>query len=309
MGLAWSADQRNPSPLGRHLLVASEGLYMVEADGRASWSYQPAPERQPFRGMEDDLIYDGWVLSNGHYLYSTHRYVREIDAAKRTLWEYRVTAPAEVKSGVPLPNGRIGVLHSQEQAILEIEPGTGKVLHRIAVPAKGNDHTRYMLVRATPQGTFLVALREEARIVEVDSSGTVLHSLALPKMPVMALRLTDGSTVASGAFGLLKLNREWKEVWRYSSGANDLGFPLLIGWGILESPDRGLIVVNSDWHLPREGDNRVQVFALDPSNQVTWALSTTELGDWKHSDREPRTGLVEHRIVVVRPLSDHRRPK
>lgn len=299
---------RDKNPLGRYLLVASEGLYVVEADGQASWSYQPAPALQPFRGMEDDLIYDGWALGNGHYLYSTHRYIREIDPSKRTIWEYRVEAPAEVKSGVPLPNGRIAVLHSREQAILELEPGTGKVLHRIPVPAKGNDHTRYMLLRATPQGTFLVALREEARVVEVDSSGKVLHSLSLPKMPVMALRLNDGSTVVSGAFGLSKLNPQWEEVWRYTSEKDELGFPLLIGWGILERPDHGLIVVNSDWHLKKDGDNRVQVFSLDSSNRVDWMLDSSKLGNWKHSDREPRSGFIEHRSVVVRTLPPRNPP-
>ena len=65
--------------LGRFLLVASEGLYVVESDGSCSWSYHPAPYGQQVKALEDDIIYDGWALPNDHYLFSTHRYIREID--------------------------------------------------------------------------------------------------------------------------------------------------------------------------------------------------------------------------------------
>jgi len=153
-----------PTLLGRYLLVASEGLYVVERDGSSSWSYHPAPAGQQILGMEDDIIYDGWALPHDHYLFSTHRYIREIDRDKRTVWEYRVTAPAEVKSGVPLSNGRIAVLNSEEQAILELQPGTSEVLHRVPVPAKGTDHTHYMLLRRTPEGNYLVALNPQRSI-------------------------------------------------------------------------------------------------------------------------------------------------
>ena len=81
-------DKRNVigrSPLGRFLLVASEGLYVVEPDGSSSWAYHPAPLGQQVRGMEDDIIYDGCPLSNGHYLFSTHRYIRNFQ--KNTIFD------------------------------------------------------------------------------------------------------------------------------------------------------------------------------------------------------------------------------
>ena len=90
-----------------------------------------------------------------------HRYVREIDREKRAVWEYRVQGTTDVKTCVPLPDGNVAVLNSQEQAILELESGTGKVLCRIAVPAKGSDHTRYNLLRRASNGNYLVALRDE----------------------------------------------------------------------------------------------------------------------------------------------------
>ena len=37
--------------LGRFLLVASEGLYLVESDGSCSWSYHPEPYGQQVKAM------------------------------------------------------------------------------------------------------------------------------------------------------------------------------------------------------------------------------------------------------------------
>ena len=55
--------------IGRFLLVASEGLYIVESDGRCSWSFTVPPLNGESRGEFDHLIYDGWALSNGNVLY------------------------------------------------------------------------------------------------------------------------------------------------------------------------------------------------------------------------------------------------
>ena len=298
------ADAKGPvSPLGRYLLVASEGLYVIEADGHLSWSYHPAPPGQQVRGMEDDIIYDGWALPSGHFLLSTHRYIREVNREKEIVWEYRLTAPAEVKSGVPLSNGRIAVLNSQEQAILEIETSTKKVLHRTPVPAKGTDHTRYMLMRSTPAGNYLVALREEQRAIEVSPSGEVLHTMSLPSMPVMAQRLSGGSTVITGRFGMMTLNAAWKTVSSFTPADAAAHFPFLIGWGVTELPDHRLLVGNSDWHLGKKDDNRVQFFAIDSANNISWTLPAAEFKDWKRSETEPRTGFVEHRSISMQPLS------
>ena len=186
MGTPWcegaefgKADQEG---IGRFLLVSSEGLYIVESDGRCSWSFTVPPLDGQSPGEFDHLIYDGWALPNGNILYGTHRYVREINRQKQTVWEYRVEGKNKVKTCLPLPNGRVAVLNSQEQAILELESGTGRLLHRISVPAEGTLHTRYNLLRRTPEGNYLVALRAEERFVEVDSAGKILRSLPVPSL-------------------------------------------------------------------------------------------------------------------------------
>ena len=194
------ASTTDPVLPHRMLLVASEGLYIVERDGTSSWSYLPEPAAG--QSWLYDLVYDGAMLENGNVLYGTSAYVREIDLAGSTVWEYAVTLPDEVKSFVVRSDdGRVAVLHSGDQAILELERGTGRVLKRISLPAEGNEHTRYNYLRLTPAGGYLAALRAEERFVEVDREGKFLRSFSVPELPCMAKRLEDGSTLGSGRFG------------------------------------------------------------------------------------------------------------
>src|SRR5260370_2909494 len=111
-----------------------------------------------------------------------------------------------------------------------------------------------MLMRGTPEGTYLVALRNEQRLVEVNPSGEMLHLFSTPDMPVMAQRLADGSTIGSGRFGLVKLDGAWKNTWSFTSGDAAPYFPLLITWGITELPDHRLVGANSAWHLAKKDE-------------------------------------------------------
>lgn len=139
-------------------------------------------------------------------------------------------------------------------------------------------------------------------MVEVTASGEMLHSFSTPDMPVMAQRLDDGSTIGSGRFGLVKLDGAWKNTWSFTPADAAPYFPLLITWGVTELPDHRLVVANSDWHLMKKDENRVQFFAVDSAKQVSWTMPATAFKDWKRSETEPRTGLTEHRSVLVQPL-------
>ena len=241
IGTAWcegaGVGKTDQDGIGRFLLVASEGLYIVESDGRCSWSFTVPPLDGQSPGEFDHLIYDGWALTNGNILYGTHRYVREIDRQKRTVWEYRVEGKNKVKTCLPLPNGRVAVLNSREQAILELESGTGRVLHRISVPAEGTLHTRYNLLRRTPEGNYLVALRAEERFVEVDSAGKILRSLPVPSLPALAQTLSDGTTLCSGRFGLIRFDANGEKTWSFTPEDAAPHFPLLIAVGTVELSD------------------------------------------------------------------------
>ena len=287
------------SPLGRFLLVASDGLYVVESDGHCSWSYNPAPANSQGQVENDNLIYDGSVLPNGHFIFGTHRYVREVDREQKVIWEYRVEGTAEVKSYVALPNANFAVLNSSEQAILEVESGTGRVVNRISVPAQGNDHSRYNLLRRTSDGNYLVALRAEKRFVEIAPSGATLRSFAVPSLPFMAERMPDGTTLCSGEFGLKAFASNGNETWSFTPEDAAPHFKLIIAGGFVTLPNQRLAVVNSDWHYKKMGDNDVQLFVLDKDHHVDGTLQASALDGWKRSAIEHATGLLEHRCMVV----------
>ena len=294
------AKSATGSPLGRFLLVAAEGLYIVEPDLSCSWSYTFERPEKPSLASFDDLIYDGCMLPNGNIIYGTHRYVREIDRQKRTIREFRVKAPAEIKSFSLLPEGRMAVVHSGEQAILEIEWETGKVLHRIPVPTEGKtNHYRYNLLRYTPQGTYLLAQRTENRFVEVARDGAILRSFKVPSLPVVATRQPDGSTLCGARAEVTKYDAAGNKIWSFTNDDAAPQFPLIIAYGTATLPDGRLVVVNSDWHYKERDQNRVQLFAVDAAKKVTWTLSAQELSGWKKSWADHASGLIEHRCALI----------
>lgn len=303
LGLASeNASATTESPLGRYLLVASEGLYVVESDGSCSWSYHPEPYKGQGWVEYDDLIYDGCALPDDRFLFATHRYVREVDRDGRTLWEYRVKGSAEVKACVPLPNGRVAVQNSEEQAILELERGTGKLMHRIPVPAQGTNHTRYNSMRLTPEGHYLIALRAEQRFVEITREGKEIRSFPVDGLPCGVLRLTGGDTVCTGDFGLVRFNAAGEKVWTYTRDDAAPHFPIIYATGIHELANEALLVSNSDWHYQEKDQNRVQAFVVNIDKNITWTLPATAFGTWKTSETEKATGFVEHRICLIQPM-------
>lgn len=298
-----STNSRSVLPY-RMLLVASEGLYVMERDGRCSWSYNVPPMNGIGAGEFDDLIYDGRVSPDGHLLYATHRYLREIDREGETVWEYRVTGSSEVKSFVLRPNGHVAVLHSGEQAILELERGTGQVLKRIPLPAKGSNHTRYNLLRLTPTDTYLVALRAEQRFVEVDRNGKVLESFSVPSLTVEAQRLSDGSMLCSGRFGVIRFDAAGQEIWSLAAEDVKDSLPMLLPCGVVPLTNGRMLVVNSDWHYKKKDANRVPLFIVDQNKRVEWMLDKAAFGPWKRSETDPHSGLKEHRCMVVQILQE-----
>tara|TARA_R110002095_G_scaffold204266_2_gene186862 strand:- start:7749 stop:8762 length:1014 start_codon:yes stop_codon:yes gene_type:complete len=288
----------------RMLLVASEGLYVMERDGNCSWSYNVPPMNGIGAGVFDDLVYDGRALSDGHFLFATHRYLREIDRQGKTVWEYRVKGTSKVKSFVLRPERSVAVLNSGEQAILELERGTGRLLKKIPLPAKGSDHTRYNLLRLTPADTYLVALRAENRFVEIDRDGDILKSYSVPSLPVEAQRLLDGSTLCSGQFGIMRFDAAGKITW--SLNAKDVlhDFPMLLPCGFVPLDKGSILVVNSDWHVKEPGSNRVPLFIVDEAKHIEWTLDVKIFEPWKKSEIDPHSMLKEHRCMVVQSLPE-----
>ena len=95
----------DPSP-GSVLLASADGLSVFDRAGAMSFGrfFVPMNEGKPGAAEWSDMIYDGCKLASGNYLCSSHHWVRELSPEGKVLWEYRVQAPVELKTCVPLPD-------------------------------------------------------------------------------------------------------------------------------------------------------------------------------------------------------------
>jgi hypothetical protein len=79
-------------------------------------------------------------------------------------------------------------------------------------------------------------------------------------------------------------------------------FPVVIFGGFHRFPNGNTLIVNSDWHYKKQGDNRVQLFEVTREKKVAWKLEADCFGNHKPGSLEPRTGLIEHRIIALQWL-------
>jgi hypothetical protein len=226
-----------------------------------------------------------------------------MDANGKMLWEYAIKAPGEPKTCVPLPNGDVLTVDSDKMDLVQLTDQGRREVKRIHVPTKpeAKDHNRYNLVRRTSAGTYLVALRHEKAIVEVDESSNEVWRQAVPGLPVVAERLSNGNTLMSWIGGLIEVDPDRRVVWELK--AEDITeFPVLGTCGFHRFPNGNTLIANSDWHYKEAGQNRVQVFEVDRDKRVVWKLGVESFAGKKPGSLEPRTGLVEHRIIGLQWL-------
>lgn len=290
---------------GDLLLAAAEGVSVFTRDGAMPFGHFVTTLKagKPGPVAWDDMVYDGWRLASGNYLYSSHRYVRELTPDGKIKWEFRLNAPSELKTFVPLPNGDVMTVDAERMELVQVTDQGRREAKRIPVPTKKEAaiHTRYNLLRRTPAGTFLLALRHEKVFIEVDESGAELWRHAVPDLPVVAERLANGNTLMSWSGGIIEVAPDHRVVWELK--ASDLTeFPVVLFGGFHRFTNGNTLIANSDWHYKEAGQNRVQVFEVTRDKQVVWKLTTDAFAGQKPGSVEPTTGFVEHRIIGLQWL-------
>lgn len=293
------------SEAGELLLASAEGLSVFNRNGAMPFGHfvTTVKDNTPGPVEWDDMVYDGWRLESGNYLYSSHRYVRELSPAGKLVWEFRLNAPSELKTCVPLPNGDVMTVDAENMELVQVTDQGRRVAKRIPVPTKreASIHTRYNLLRRTPTGTFLLALRHEKAFIEVDESGKELWRHTVPDLPVVAERLANGNTLMSWSGGLIEVALNHQVVWELKT-SDIIAFPVILFGGFHRFKNGNTLIANSDWHYNEPGQNRVQVFEVTPDKRVVWKLTTDAFVGQKPGSLEPTTGLVEHRIIGLQWL-------
>lgn len=297
-----TAQEADPDPKGAILLASAEGLSVFKRDGVMEFGYfhTPLKDGKPAPVAWSDMIYDGHRLPGGNYVCSSHHFVRELAPDGRVVWEYRVQAPAELKTCTPLPNGDVMTVDAAQMELLQLTESGTRIARRIPVPTDkaASPHNRYNLLRRTDKGTFLLALRAEKAFVEVDADGKDLWRHAVPDLPVVAERLPGGNTLMSWRGGLLEVSASHETVWQLNT-ADIKEFPVVIFGGFHRFPNGNTLVANSDWHYRKPEETRVQLFEINARKEVLWRLEADAFAGKKPGSLEPRTGLVEHRIIGI----------
>ncbi len=303
--LSWATDAAAAVTPGDFLLASADGVSVFNREGSLKFGRFATTLKDGRPGVVEwsDMIYDGCRLPSGNYLCASHHYVRELAPDGKTIWEFRVAAPAELKTCVPLPNGDVMTVDAERMEMVQLTDAGRRVARRIPVPTKreADPHSRYNLLRRTPVGTYLLALRFEKAFVEVDDNGKELWRHSVPDLPVVAERLANGNTLMSWRGGLIEATPNHEIVWELKA-ADLTEFPVIIFGGFHRFPNGNTLIVNSDWHYQNVQENRVQVFEVSTAKKVVWKLGVESFAGTKPGSLEPTTGLIEHRLIGLQWL-------
>jgi hypothetical protein len=261
-------------------------------------------------------IYDVWQLPNGHVLYNHSWGVFELGAEGKVVWEYGSPDAdkkvEEILSCQPLPGGAVLVLEAGKNRLIELDRKK-RIEREVPLPSRAsNIHDRYTLARKTRQGTYLVSLRADEAIAELDGAGRILWQMPLGLRPWSLVRLSNGHTLVSafladkkkpGPSRVFELDRRRKVVWEVT--AADLPW-LKRFWptGVHRLPNGNTLILNTDYHVEAEGEDAVQAFELTRDKRVVWRLTAAELGAQLPRATDGRTKLQEYRLLSIQALDD-----
>ena len=304
-----SAQERSSVLPGSVLLASAEGVSVFDREGAMTFGQFSTTlvDAKPGALGWSDMIYDGWKLAAGNYLCSSHHFVRELTPDGKTVWEFRVKAPVELKTCVPLPNGDLMTVDADAMELVQLTDKGQRIAKRIPVPTdkKASPHNRYNLLRRTDAGTFLLAMRAEKAFIEIDESGKELWRHPVPDLPVVAERLANGNTLMAWRGGLLEVTAKHEVVWELKT-ADITEFPVLIFGGFHRFENGHTLVANSDWHYHNAKETAVQLFEVTRDKKVVWKLGVEAFAGKKPGSLEPKTGNIEHRIIGIQWLGEDR---
>jgi hypothetical protein len=255
-------------------------MYIVK-DGKIVWSYTiPSTENGQISEFSDATL-----LSDDSIVFSRKTGARKITMDKKTVWDYVAPAGYEVHACQPIGLDKVLMIQNGKQAkLMLVNLTTGKTETEFNLESNPDApvHTEFRRVRMTAAGTFLVPHKDMDKVVEYDTTGREIWSIAVP-VPWSAVRLKSGNTlVSSGSTQVVReFNPKGEVVWQFSQ--KDVPDIRLFS---LQEADRlanGNTVI-SNWcpsavKDPKNWKTTVQVLEITPDKKVVWALRSWETPD------------------------------
>jgi hypothetical protein len=288
-----SGEQLPGKGLSRHPLLyvgewdtrhpEAQSMFLVR-DGKVVWKYS-IPMRTAAGGVQE--FDDVTLLPNGNIVYACMSGAGIITPEKKILWEFKCPPGTETHSCQPIGQDSVlMVLNGNPPKVLIINTVTGKTLKEIVVStASTNTHGQFRHVRMTGNGTIMVGLFAEKKVVELTLDGKEIWSVDA-KSPWSALRLHNGNTLISGdGEGYTReVNMKGETVWEFTRA--DAPFTI----GNTQTANRlangNTVICNWIAGNPRteEWPGTVQAFEVTPAKKVVWELSS-----WENPDLGPCT--------------------
>lgn len=217
----------------------------------------------------------------------------EIDTGTgEVLWEYDAIAvgpgPVEIHGFRRLDDGSTWVAESGRSRLVRLD-SEAQVVEVVELGDLARDaHHGTRLMRPTPEGTFLLALEQAGRVVEVNTAGEVLWSYSVPlfdrerapghgpeahgNQAFGALRLADGDTLITTGNGSSLIRVRPNGSLRWHLGQHDLpGITLAWTTTIQELSSGHLVLGNC-----HAGPDQPQAVELTPEGVPVWTFRDHE---------------------------------
>jgi len=245
-------------------------------DGKVIWTYNTG------KGPEYD---DVWMLSNGNILFTRMQYIALITPDKKVLWRYdcnnsKGAEHTEVHACQPIGLDKVMfVVNGLPPKLFVVNIKTGKVeIERVLPsnqpPAVGDIHPQVRRARYTAQGTYLVSLLNQGRVVEYDKNFKEIWSYKSPK-PWAALRLKNGNTLITdeAEYTTREVNSKSETIWEFNCKTD-----LPAEYQFTSAPQSCTRLANGNTIFASrgQGGKGPQLIEVNKDKKVVWVLH-----DWQ----------------------------
>lgn len=245
---------------------SEQAMYVVR-HGKVVWTYSiPAKEE----------LGDCTMLRSGNIVFSRRLGASEVTPGGKIIWNYDAPPKTEIHTAYPLGKNRVLIMQNGNPAkLLVINKKKNRIEKQLTLETRNPDnvHGQFRHVRPTRSGNFLVAHLDLGKIVEYNSKGKAIWTVAAPSAWA-AVRLRNGNTLISGnQHGYVReVNKKGETVWEINK--DDLpGIPLYTVQEVTRLANGNTLINNWAGSLPLEQwPTVVQLIEVTPDKKVVWAL-------------------------------------
>ncbi|HEX2957888.1 MAG TPA: hypothetical protein VHO70_13715 [Chitinispirillaceae bacterium] len=264
-------------PARKHTVLVSSysnnKAFILSADNKMEWEY-----------AMPGSVQDAWALPNDNILLCGGTDVREVTRLKEVVWKYTANA-GEIHNCQPLPGNVVLFAENVSGKLFEINRSTNSIVRSIQTACKGDNHTRFRMVRKTKDSTYLIAARGENNVYELNQDGKILRTIYCDSLKKRyginwdalhsALKLDNGNILIGGGYNSVYIEVDKKDsvVWKLSaSDIPEIGFNFAAAGQLLPSGTFVFGAYTSTFKLAE----------VTRSKKVIWKLQNPAIGNPTH---------------------------